>query len=39
MKELRNYGDEVAREIATKGVKGSLSQQQYFEDLMKLVII
>lgn len=38
MKELRNYGDEVAREITSRGgVEGSLSQQRFFEDLMKLV--
>lgn len=37
MKDLRNYGDEVAREITGRGVEGSLSEQRYFEDLMKLV--
>ena len=37
MKELRNYSDEVAREIASRGVEGLLSQQRYFEHLMKLV--
>ena len=37
MKELRNYGDDIAREITSRGVEGSLSQQRYFEDLMKLV--
>ena len=38
MKELRNYGDEVAREITSRGgVEGSLSQERFFDDLMKLV--
>ena len=37
MKELRNYGDDISREITSRGVEGSLSQQRYFEDLMKLV--
>ena len=37
MKELRNHGDEVAREIASRGSNGSLSQQRYFEDFMRLV--
>ena len=40
MRELRNYGDEVAREITSRGgVEGSLSQERFFEDLMKLVRI
>ena len=40
MRELRNYGDEVAREITSRGgVEGSLSQEHFFEDLMKLVRI
>ena len=37
VKELRNQGDEVAREVMMRAVEGAGSQRKDFEELMRLV--